>query len=152
MITFSDSCRSMREHLMVIIESEVGKIPTLICRSCACRRLERVGDSIFSLSSCRTYPEIQAIRTKISKLTQVRWERAKGSTSATVIASGKLPSQMASLLTASQPSTDKRSSRKRRKNSIGKSRNTGTRLRRDYLLLLFSPALAFSTFLSRCSL
>lgn len=55
MITFSDTCRSMREQLMVITESEVGKILTLICRSCACRRLEKVGDLIFSLSSCRTW-------------------------------------------------------------------------------------------------
>jgi hypothetical protein len=46
-ITFSDTCRSMREHPMVITESGVGKILTLICRSCVCRRLGKVGDLIF---------------------------------------------------------------------------------------------------------
>lgn len=55
-ITFLDTCRSMREHLMAITVSEVGKILTLICRSCACRRLEKVDDVILSLSLCRAYP------------------------------------------------------------------------------------------------
>lgn len=49
MITSSGACRPMREHLMVII-SGVGKILTLICRSCGCRRLEKVCDLIFCLS------------------------------------------------------------------------------------------------------
>ena len=49
-ITFSGTCRYMREHPMAIIVSEVGKILMLICRSCVCRQLERVGDLIFSLS------------------------------------------------------------------------------------------------------
>ena len=112
MITFWETCRSMREYLMVIIESEAGKIPTLICRSCACRRLGKVGDLIFPLSlPIPNLPEIQAIHTE-SKLTQVRWERERGSTCVTVIASGNLHSLMASLLTASQQSTNKRSSKK----------------------------------------
>jgi hypothetical protein len=57
-------------------------------------------------------PQIQVMRTETSKLIQVHWEKARGSTSVTVIANGRPPSPMASPLTASQQSTNKRSSRR----------------------------------------
>ena len=47
-ITFLDTCRTMREFLMVIIVSEVGKILMLICRSCVCRRSGKVRNLICS--------------------------------------------------------------------------------------------------------
>ena len=92
-------------------------------------------------------PEMQEIHTEISRFSQARWVRARVSTSAGGIASGGRPSPMVLQSTASQRSTDKRSSRRRPKSSIGKSRNTGTRLTRDYLFFLpclFSVSLVMS--------
>lgn len=104
--------------------------------------------------SMPSLPWTQVIRMEISKLIRAHWEKARGSTSVMVIANGKPLSPMASPLTASQRSTDKRNSRRRRRSSIGKSRNTGTRLMRDYFILFFHPCLfnvSFAMFCRRTS-
>lgn len=67
-------------------------------------------DPLFELIP--SLPEMQEIRTEMSKLTQAHWERERGSTSARVITNEKHPSPTASLLTALQQSTSKRSSRR----------------------------------------
>lgn len=81
-----------------------------------------------------------------SRLTQAHWAKARGSTSVMGIASGKLPFPMVSQSTGLQRWTDKRSSRRRRKNSIGKSRNTGTRPKRCDHLFLSRLSLPFQRF------
>jgi len=96
----------------MVIVAEVSKVLTPICRSCVCQRLKKARDLIFLFEFPPGLPGIQVIHTGISRLTQVCWARARASTSVRDTANEKLPSPMASQLTASQRSTGKRSSRR----------------------------------------